>query len=173
MNEVSIPFKRESGAKVDRGWTPEKVSRKIGFNSLQTGKWSQSKFFDIFMPNSIVPKFQFPSNGKVEPKNPELFIDFHQPDYYGFNSLQTGKWSQSCEECDNQLGDGEEKFQFPSNGKVEPKATHAKNLGNAIMVSIPFKRESGAKDTDTGEKTLHPSMFQFPSNGKVEPKNKC
>ena len=61
----------------------------------------------------ITDEFQFPSNGKVEPK--------HSPDtsyksaYSGFNSLQTGKWSQSALEREEKR---REKFQFPSNGKV-------------------------------------------------------
>ena len=90
--------------------------------------------------------FQFPSNGKVEPKE----YAAHTPDSVAssFNSLQTGKWSQSN--------------------------THLGIFGtdSAGSVSIPFKRESGAKDgkNDIVIEFIS-NAFQFPSNGKVEPKN--
>ena len=71
------------------------------------------------LAHSMVTKFQFPSNGKAEPKNSPEVIDF-----------------------------GAQEFQFPSNGKAEPKTGHI------------LYRE-------------HPHRwvrFQFPSNGKVYPK---
>ena len=38
-------------------------------------------------------------------------------------------------------------FQFPSNGKVEPKdEPHDESGSKILVVSIPFKRESGAKE---------------------------
>ena len=63
--------------------------------------------------------FQFPSNGKAEPKS------FHpQP-------KRRILW-----------------FQFPSNGKAEPKGYHEFRKISQFFVSIPFKREGGAKDTE-------------------------
>ena len=62
-----------------------------------------------------------------------------------FNSLQTGKCIQSVS-MDESL-EAESLFQFPSNGKVDPKE------------HIQDKPEY--RDT---------SKFQFPSNGKVYPK---
>ena len=59
-------------------------------------------------------------------------------------------------------------FQFPSNGKVEPKSKKLILKDIFGIVSIPFKRESVAKAIkrlDKGDITLIP--FQFPSNGKV------
>ena len=65
-------------------------------------------------------------------------------DAISFNSLQTGKWSQrkrtlNAERIAFLL------FQFPSNGKVEPKINQAPKEMQEDLVSIPFKRESGAK----------------------------
>ena len=63
-----------------------------------------------------------------------------------------------------------EKFQFPSNGKVDPKKTGCNLRGLVNSVSIPFKRESRSKVT-IGIAVTVPIRFQFPSNGKVDPKN--
>ena len=62
-------------------------------------------------------------------------------------------------------------FQFPSNGKAYPKEQlRQKQKGSGIMVSIPFKRESGSKVVAALE--LHLALsFQFPSNGKADPKS--
>ena len=117
MTYVSIPFKRESGAK---------------------------EYMRAYLFRDI--KFQFPSNGKVEPKS----LKRTRGDvYYCFNSLQTGKWSQR---------------------KLKVTAIAA----IAAIVSIPFKRESGAKAKrkDKRERNFG-FQFQFPSNGKVEPKGGC
>ncbi len=62
--------------------------------------------------------FQFPSNGKVESKSEKRSAHGKPP--LCFNSLQTGKWSQSYlkEDLDDLFSD---LFQFPSNGKGESK----------------------------------------------------
>ena len=72
-------------------------------------------------------KFQFPSNGKVETKKDWTIGSFMAI-----------------------------KFQFPSNGKVEPKIRLVCFcIPNTIYkVSIPFKRESGAKVDLTGYHVL-------------------
>ena len=86
------------------------------------------------------------------------------------------------------------RFQFPSNGKVYPKAHRTFQTDPMSIVSIPFKREGVSKDGDdkqTGFGTDTVSipfkregvskggsvhrfgwveLFQFPSNGKVYPK---
>ena len=111
---VSIPFKRESVSKVLSLPTPFHTSKCTGFNSLQTGKCIQSIFTmkdnvgafvsipfkreSVSKVKSIVhpfppTSFQFPSNGKVYPKN---------------RSYTFAVWLRG-------------KFQFPSNGKVYPK----------------------------------------------------
>ena len=85
-------------------------------------------------------KFQFPSNGKVDPNKrfavsfATLFVVFQFPsngkvDPNGANHIPTFRGLQ---------------FQFPSNGKVDPNESHF-----------------------NGSSFRH--KFQFPSNGKVDP----
>ena len=109
---VSIPFKRESGSKA------------LG------GDWRYALI-----------KFQFPSNGKADPKQ-----------------ITTSVSPLCCPE-----------FQFPSNGKADPKCACCV-CGNILQqVSIPFKRESGSKaEWEHGGSDA--VEFQFPSNGKADPK---
>ena len=161
------------------------------FNSLQTGKWIQ-RILTGYVPEYSNLKFQFPSNGKVDPKC--LSAICRCPCWrICFNSLQTGKWIQSGSlpahpsRClgfqfpsngkvdpkpDNNEDNNEEgKFQFPSNGKVDPKRTFAGTIRYLLQkVSIPFKRESGSKGLHTIVGTCTGIQFQFPSNGKVDPK---
>ena len=113
--------------------------------------------------------FQFPSNGKADPKRMVVIIL----------------------KCLAGL------FQFPSNGKADPKLAHTGSVPVAFRVSIPFKRESISKD-NTANRVWHkvwlcvsipfkresiskvvitgnalgqdPGEFQFPSNGKAYPK---
>ena len=68
--------------------------------------------------------FQFPSNGKADPK-PGSEDPWIPPSPSCFNSLQTGKRIQSeSNEWDyNNYG----KFQFPSNGKADPKMVYRRN----------------------------------------------
>ena len=110
--------------------------------------------------------FQFPSNGKADPKQYDLIID---EDGKSFNSLQTGKRIQSESTASswadaatafNSLQTGkriqrrkrklwspskEVMFQFPSNGKADPKCISIDSWLPDGNVSIPFKRESGSK----------------------------
>ena len=161
---VSIPFKRESGSKVN--------GHHIG----------------LLAPN----KFQFPSNGKADPKTllPVSHRMRHQR--LGFNSLQTGKRIQRQKKsggtvislCFNSLQTGKRiqssrgigaeygknKFQFPSNGKAYPKVYPERITINDKTVSIPFKRESGSKDLQYRSLQSPLIKFQFPSNGKAYPK---
>ena len=61
------------------------------------------------------------------------------------------------------------KFQFPSNGKVQPNwRSSCIRPHRDSRVSIPFKREGTAKLAlvDTSQTTG--TVFQFPSNGKVQ-----
>ena len=122
-DQVSIPFKRESVAKA---WVRnEQIIEQFSFNSLQTGKCSQSGTHapvtnSIYRFNSlqtgkcsqrewdeqknrfIVFLFQFPSNGKVEPKY--MYVQSTSGVHSAcFNSLQTGKWSQSLFDIYNYL----------------------------------------------------------------------
>ena len=111
--QVSIPFKRESVSKVVIS-TPMQV--KINsFNSLQTGKCIQSEADEKALSAGIL--FQFPSNGKVYPKE---YSEEHLSEIAScFNSLQTGKCIQRS--CAVTKTDPVVRFQFPSNGKVYPK----------------------------------------------------
>ena len=61
-----------------------------------------------------------------------------------FNSLQTGKHSESQKEKETAIE--RKMFQFPSNGKAQRKSR------------VPVKRQNS------------PSGFQFPSNGKAQRK---
>ena len=94
--------------------------------------------------NEYLPKFQFPSNGKVYPKITQMGKRCSNK-YKSFNSLQTGKCIQSIAwRIYRQVR--ERWFQFPSNGKVYPKNV--------------FWYTDGRMEV----------LFQFPSNGKAYPK---
>ena len=62
------------------------------------------------------------------------------------------------------------KFQFPSNGKVDPKTLTIGMDEVPAEVSIPFKRESRSKGPEKAKDLINIFKFQFPSNGKVDPK---
>ena len=115
MRFVSIPFKRESGSKVYTLVTKKRVSTV----SIPFKRESGSKVDEITVKTGEV-LFQFPSNGKADPKSVTEFERYLWL-YEGFNSLQTGKRIQS------QLW-----FSY----------------GHLQDVSIPFKRESGSKVFD-------------------------
>ena len=67
-------------------------------------------------------------------------------EHYCFNSLQTGKCIQS--DRVQAVPSDEERFQFPSNGKVYSKtAFETPRPFERSTVSIPFKRESVFKVT--------------------------
>ena len=116
-----------------------------------------------------------------------------------FNSLQTGKRIQSDFAEERKISPNEFLFQFPSNGKADPKDEYGEDLYRDFDVSIPFKRESGSKvdaphisfnattavsipfkrESGSKEKKRLVKMangvdkvilFQFPSNGKADPK---
>ena len=190
-------------------------SADTSFNSLQTGKRIQSRkeggdggdCISFQFPSNgkadpklnltktwyfPLPKFQFPSNGKADPKTllPVSHRMRHQR--LGFNSLQTGKRIQRQKKsggtvislCFNSLQTGKRiqssrgigaeygknKFQFPSNGKADPKVYPERITINDKTVSIPFKRESVSKDLQYRSLQSPLIKFQFPSNGKAYPK---
>ena len=116
MRLVSIPFKRESGSKV--------VTRTRNRGSCT--------------------RFQFPSNGKADPKvdphrphphrhSPKVSIPFKRES--GSKGMQRDNFNGVCHPT----------FQFPSNGKADPKRFQHLRRQRPICVSIPFKRESGSK----------------------------
>ena len=137
--------------------------------------------------------FQFPSNGKVDPKTKSTTIGCKL--YRGFNSLQTGKCIQRRtadtrsllsnyvsipfkRESGSKVLKGvdltpeytDQEFQFPSNGKVYPKLTPS-SAGtkrpvsfNSLQTGKCIQRRTFRKFEATTEE------FQFPSNGKVYPK---
>ena len=137
-NQVSIPFKRESGSK-DK-FDSSQGTRFSSFNSLQTGKWIQresKKYISSWWYSVSIPfKRESVSKEKI------WFYVFHLETYVsipfkresgskveclyqgskvikGFNSLQTGKGIQS--EPPRIETKNLHEFQFPSNGKVYPK----------------------------------------------------
>ena len=117
---------------------------------------------------SEYPRFQFPSNGKVDSERRirlENFIVF------GFNSLQTGKWIQSilmgsirdglASSRFNSLQTGkwiqslsiflkkriEKGFNSLQTGKwIQSRRYSQYSQGSRNYVSIPFKRESGFRE---------------------------
>ena len=170
--KVSIPFKREGVSKATC-FAAQVVAQEEGFNSLQTGRCIQSRFAHLwYQPcgksfnslqtgrciqrqfsqraqNGVHGRFQFPSNGKVYPKERRSW--FH-----------TDKWE----------------FQFPSNGKVYPKRLKRFLQTASTEFQFPFKREGVSKEKGETVFSAHcGSGFQFPSNGKVYPKsqrhNRC
>ena len=65
INQVSIPFKRESGAKV----LSLNIRQKTLFVSIPFKRESGAKVKINFLAVFDYELFQFPSNGKVEPKS--------------------------------------------------------------------------------------------------------
>ena len=133
-------FQFPSNGKADpktRGWW--EVSDRDRFNSLQTGKRIQSDHRRYPTCSSI--RFQFPSNGKADPK--ERYGDLYE--FY----LHV--------------------FQFPSNGKADPKRNQAFSReapSSLPSVSIPFKRESGSKENNSGNSGPSPNSFNSLQTGK-------
>ena len=119
--EVSIPFKRESISK-EFAEAVASLGDLSGFNSLQTGKRIQSRMRRTGTMKSR--KFQFPSNGKADPKANRRCC--RSLDRRSFNSLQTGKRIQREEvvfgpyifECFNSLQTGKriQRNQFHRSG---------------------------------------------------------
>ena len=134
-----------------------------GFNSLQTGKCIQRPYRKT--THESVGEFQFPSNGKVYPKEhlgstvvnrkPSFQFPSNGKVYPKPPNRKKKRWKQ--------------RFQFPSNGKVYPKTQRFSERNASSTVSIPFKRESVSK-VSYGCGTSCETKFQFPSNGKVYPK---
>ena len=238
---VSIPFKREKAdPKLNR-------TARLGFGSIFVSipfkRESRSKVFVRASDKIFARMFQFPSNGKADPKDwkrdetragTKVSIPFKRESrskgthsqrlprmMHCFNSLQTGKQIQSLKHsvyklkiliCFNSLQTGKQiqrittvsfadfwqgGFQFPSNGKADPKLTSTQGTGQSettgfnslqtgkqiqrysgltdtaqkfMSVSIPFKRESRSKEKEAVRATAA-IEFQFPSNGKADPKS--
>ena len=185
---VSIPFKRESISKVESITAGNDDDEFIVSIPFKRESISKAKVAISNRPSALM--FQFPSNGKVYPKEEQLFLSavislFQFPS--NGKVYPKGTYPNSIFVADHS-------FQFPSNGKVYPKC-HAQILMRllSMTVSIPFKRESISKvtaGTTNGVNYLSfnslqtgkyiQSMvskffalmiaFQFPSNGKVYPK---
>ncbi len=161
LPSVSIPFKRESVSKA-KGIISELASL-VGFNSLQTGKCIQSA--GVSSNTRILGSFNSLQTGKCIQSSTES--DGRESVFVCFNSLQTGKCIQrnSCKRERREVtrrvsipfkresvSKGQlliiktknDKFQFPSNGKVYTKL-YGRYDKIEIKVSIPFKRESVSK----------------------------
>ena len=112
--DVSIPFKRESGDKVE--YHPD----------------NDAKVYMVSIP------FKRESGDKAS--NPA------HPYVISAVSIPFKRESGDKVITDHIIEVGVEKFQFPSNGKVETKlSVDLKTLSKEDLVSIPFKRESGDK----------------------------
>ena len=88
----------------------------------------------------------------------------------GFNSLQTGKWIQSNDAATRI--DAAEKFQFPSNGKVDSKGADCQDRGNpgGKWFQFPSNGKVDSKEEAARKFLGLEDEFQFPSNGKVDSK---
>ena len=90
-----------------------------------------------------------------------------------FNSLQTGKRIQSDRVSDDN-GDlviVSIPFKRESGSKVQSERDE--RVLTMLIVSIPFKRESGSKADVAIAQYVTAVAFQFPSNGKADPKSKA
>ena len=89
-----------------------------------------------------------------------------------FNSLQTGKHMES--NSLTQVFEGNETFQFPSNGKAHGKvAKKRKKTTERIKFQFPSNGKAHGKQKETISLMVG-HEFQFPSNGKAHGKNeKC
>ena len=141
---VSIPFKRESTAKVCVLSARTIISYQC-FNSLQTGKHSESQ--QKIMKGIGNPMFQFPSNGKAQRKQSDLNGGRPNP-----NILVSIPFKRESTAKDKLIN--------PCTGR------------HVYVVSIPFKRESTAKVNNGSSNGQSQSLFQFPSNGKAQRKHR-
>ena len=90
MKEMNFEFQFPSNGKVD----PNSVSIQgdidlVEFQFPSNGKVDPN-FMIVWNEVSQSIQFQFPSNGKVDPNFAFTLQDMFF--YFGFNSLQTGKW---------------------------------------------------------------------------------
>ena len=111
------------------------------FNSLQTGRCIQREAVSKYW--LWLTWFQFPSNGKVYPKDLKIFRSS--------NAVRVS-------------------IPFKREGVSKERIFLC--CVYSIFVSIPFKREGVSKASFTMVSVAWKGMFQFPSNGKVYPK-KC
>ena len=110
--------------------------------------------------------FQFPSNGKADPKKNirRLKKEIKQ---LSFNSLQTGKRIQRNGEMDPKFAKAHVSIPFKrESGSKDWQRPALFSLH--LRVSIPFKRESVSEQSSTIPIIVALlGMFQFPSNGKA------
>ena len=117
-----LEFQFPSNGKADPKFIPSNL-RLYDWDWFQfpsNGKADPKKKIMSYAPNNLELMFQFPSNGKADPKYDLLKLKLKTP-LKCFNSLQTGKQIQSLFYLQlhrkwNFL------FQFPSNGKADPKS---------------------------------------------------
>ena len=213
---VSIPFQRESGSKGE--FTTTGISDgPYSFNSLPTGTRIQRRYASfvaicyqnpfqfpsngkadpkskMWSMSRLIWRFQFPSNGKADPKGHTICFGTAEKTMC-FNSLPTGKRIQSYERTRRECGRWNW-FQFPSNGKADPKryaamcdtrcvSFNSLPTGTRIQSIRSPSRLCLAPDSfnslPTGTRIQsHKELaqierrmlqFQFPSNGNAYPKN--
>ena len=135
----------------------------VCFNSLQTGKAFRTVV--VVSVSIVAKKFQFPSNGKGFPNDPQRQF-WRSCSDRSFNSLQTGKAFRTRRiEMKNLLV-----FCFNSlqTGKAFRTHKRTNNKDETNNVSIPFKRER-LSELMVPFLWLGITEFQFPSNGKGFP----
>ena len=136
---VSIPFKREGVSKVeDTGFhNTEKEKVSIPFKREGVSKEGH--------PECFIPEVW--EEVSIPFKREGVSKDYRYQGGYrliSFNSLQTGRCIQRRIRT-RKMTSHSKTFQFPSNGKVYPKARVSRDHLYIGLVSIPFKREGVSK----------------------------
>ena len=214
MKRVSIPFKRESVSKViGVTATPERTDEfqfpsngkaypkleRTGFRFRSTAqvsipfkRESVSKAGNIRQRRASPLLFQFPSNGKAYPKPTSSAPPLPPPPPLVSIPFKRESGSKAMPHWNEQrLG---KEFQFPSNGKADPKRCRTgtsngsaksfnslqtgKRIQSKSFTNFPLVLRS-FNSLQTGKRiqrynredvTIFAKEFQFPSNGKAYPK---
>ena len=112
-------------------------------------------------------KFQFPSNGKADPKFTVKRGD--QRATFEFQFPSNGKADPKGKRTEYTTDD-KGKFQFPSNGKADPKADYGQVVVKLNQFQFPSNGKADPKSTVNNIRKKLWNEFQFPSNGKADPK---
>ena len=138
---VSIPFKREGISKVRKSSVRLKsIQVSIPFKREGISKGSTA----VWIENSTkIVKVSIPFKREGISK---VRVPYSHDRTISFNSLQTGRHIQRHDETQQRMLEGQDRFQFPSNGKAYPKKELMTPRHSCRpCVSIPFKREGISK----------------------------
>ena len=113
--------------------------------------------------------FQFPSNGKADPKPSvlEIAIEIREKVSIPFKRESGSKGER---EIAFAMAQEAALFQFPSNGKADPKAVAGTVVVTDEGFQFPSNGKADPKECGWGVPAQSPNEFQFPSNGKADPK---